>query len=259
MTQGWIGHTPRCPFGGIAVKHGRARRRFSLLKHLPNALTLLRLVLAPVIVLFFWMGAIAPGDPPMAPGPFHEPAASDFTQYLKAIAFNLTMAAALFAVAALTDLFDGMAARAFSAHSRFGRIIDPIADKALVGLPLIAIAIAMWRGGYALWPVAAVATGVIVLRDIALTLIRLTSPDGEGARVSSLAKIKTALEFVVVCSLLVVSAIGAHLQVQYSIDNPGYLLAPFYAQAFEWAWLAALIAAAALSAWTAWQYLRPKR
>jgi phosphatidylglycerophosphate synthase len=97
------------------------------------------------------------------------------------------------------------------------------------------------------------------LRDVSMTLIRLTSPDGEGARVSSLAKIKTAFELIVVGSLLGVSAIGAHLQVQYSIDNPGYVLIPFYAEAFEWVWLITLVITAALSAWTAFQYLRPAK
>jgi len=226
------------------------------MKHLPNALTLLRLVLAPVVALFFWMGAVAPGDGPQAFSP-DDPRALAFTQYLKAIAFNLTLAAVLFVVAALTDLFDGMAARAFNAHSKFGRLIDPIADKAIVGLPLIVIAIAMWRSGYPLWPVVAIATAVIVLRDVSMTLIRLTSPDGEGARVSSLAKIKTTLELILVGSLLGVSAIGAHLQVQFSIDNPGYFMIPFYAQAFEWVWVITLAITAALSAWTAFQYLRP--
>jgi CDP-diacylglycerol--glycerol-3-phosphate 3-phosphatidyltransferase len=218
------------------------------MKHLPNALTLLRLVLAPVVVWYFWLGAVEPGDP----------SAGDFTQYLKTAAFNLTAAAILFIIAALTDLFDGMAARAFNAHSKFGRLIDPIADKAIVGLPLIIIAFAMWRSGYPLWPVVVIATAVIVIRDVSMTLIRLTATDGEGARVSSLAKIKTALELVVVGSLLTVTAIGAHLQVQYSIDNPGAFLVPFYAQAFEWVWLVTLVITAALSAWTGLQYLRPK-
>jgi CDP-diacylglycerol--glycerol-3-phosphate 3-phosphatidyltransferase len=216
------------------------------MKHLPNALTLLRLVLAPVVAWLFWMGAVAPADT----------APADFMQYLKDIAFNLTLAAALFVLAAATDLFDGMAARAFNAHSKFGRLIDPIADKAIVGLPLIVIAISLWRVGYPLWPVAAVATAVIVVRDVSMTLIRLTAKDGEGARVSSLAKIKTALELIVVGSLLIVGAFGAHLQVEAAMR--GNMAVIPWAQTFEWAWLAALVATAALSAWTALQYLRPK-
>jgi CDP-diacylglycerol--glycerol-3-phosphate 3-phosphatidyltransferase len=230
------------------------------MKHLPNALTLLRLVLAPVVVWLFWMGAVSPGElPTVVTGPEDVSAAKAFTQHLKTIALNMTLAAILFGVAALTDLFDGLAARAFNAHSKFGRLIDPIADKAIVGLPLIVISIAMWRSGYPLWPVVAIATAVIVFRDVSMTLIRMTSPDGEGARVSSLAKIKTALELIVVGSLLGVSAIGAHLQVQYSIDNPGYVLIPFYGEAFEWVWLITLVITAALSAWTAFQYLRPAK
>jgi len=229
------------------------------MKHLPNALTLLRLVLAPVVAWYFWMGAVSPGDGPDVQSAYDSEAALAFTQYLKVIAFNLTLAAVLFVAAALTDLFDGMAARAFDAHSKFGRLIDPIADKAIVGLPLIVIAIAVWRSGYPLWPVVAIATAVIVLRDVSMTFIRLTSPDGEGARVSSLAKIKTALELIVVGSLLGVSAIGAHLQVQSSIDNPGNVMIPFYAQAFEWVWVITLAITAALSAWTAIQYLRPAK
>lgn len=231
-----------------------------MLKHVPNALTLLRLVLAPVVVWFFWQGVAGSMNPPPQPYTYQEPAAAAaFTQYLNSVAFDLTMAATLFILAALTDAFDGMAARAFNAHSKFGRLIDPIADKAIVGLPLIIIAFAMWFSGYPLWPVVAIASAVIIIRDVSMTLVRLNAKDGEGARVSNLAKIKTALELVIVGSLLVVTALGAHLQAQFSVDNPGMIFVPFYAATFEWVWLIALVVTAALSAWTAWQYLRPKR
>ena len=173
------------------------------MKHLPNALTLLRLVLAPVVAWFFLEGVVAA----MTPG-------QDVIRRLEFVAYNQTVAAALFIVAALTDLFDGMIARAFDAHSKFGRLIDPIADKAIVGLPLIAIVVAMWLDRSSFWPIAAFATAVIVIRDVSMTLIRLSSPDGEGAPVSSLAKIKTALELIVVGSALGVGALVAHLQVQ---------------------------------------------
>jgi phosphatidylglycerophosphate synthase len=73
-----------------------------MLKHLPNALTLTRLVLAPVIAWAVWSTQLGE-DKGWA-----------------------VVAAVLFVIAALTDLFDGMAARAFHAESRFGRIIDTI-------------------------------------------------------------------------------------------------------------------------------------
>jgi CDP-diacylglycerol--glycerol-3-phosphate 3-phosphatidyltransferase len=222
------------------------------MKHVPNALTLLRLVLAPVIAWLMWQSLV----PPPVPGYPGE----DFIVVgdLGMIAQALTLAAVLFIVAALTDLFDGMIARAFNAHSKFGRLIDPIADKALVGLPLIVISIGMWSSNYPLWPIVALASAVIVVRDVTMTFIRLRSPDGEGARVSSLAKIKTALELIVIGVLLVVSAIGAHMQVQASLEDPGRVFVLPFAAVFEYLWLALLVVTATLSASTALQYLRPK-
>lgn len=216
-----------------------------MLKHIPNALTLIRLVLAPVIAWFFWSALAMPENA----------GAIDDSVLFHNIANALTLAAALFVIAALTDFFDGMAARAFNAHSKFGRMIDPIADKALVGLPLIVIAVGIWQSGNPSAPVIALATAVIVIRDVTMTAIRLISPDGEGARVSSLAKWKTALELVVVGSLLVVGAIGAQIQAQ----DPTTPFQPAYAQPFEFAWTTLLVVTAVLSAYTAWQYLAPAK
>lgn len=222
-----------------------------MLKHLPNALTLLRLVLAPVVAwlmldatvqLAFRTYVQEGGEP----APYRN------------IADAWTLAAALFVVAALTDFFDGMIARAFNAHSKLGRIIDPIADKALVGLPLIVIALC-WDTQDSIRLVVIAATAVIVIRDVLMTVIRFMSPDGEGARVSSLAKIKTALELVVVGSYLVAMAVAAHMQVQVSLEGPSGAFAIPRANLITLVWTALLALAAALSAYTAWQYLRPTR
>lgn len=214
------------------------------MKHLPNALTLLRLVLAPVVAWLFWMG--------MAPAGERDDRA--LALLLPDRANLLTWAAILFVIAALTDLFDGMLARALDAHSKLGRIIDPIADKAAVGLPLIAIAIVAAINGLPEWPYIAGATAVIVVRDIGMTTIRFMAPDGEGVRVSSLAKWKTALELIVVASFLAVTAMETHLITSGSLGAWGS-----YAETFRWTWLGLLIITAALSAWTALQYLRPAK
>ncbi len=211
-----------------------------MIRQLPNALTLTRLILAPVVAWLFWMSVET------------RPEASGVT---RAAADAMTAAAGLFILAALTDLFDGIAARALNAHSRFGRIIDPIADKALVGLPLIVIAVNFWEVGHPAWGLVAAATAVIVLRDTTMTVVRLAAPDGEGAPVSSLAKVKTALELIVIGSLLVISA--ARLQLQAGGEG-GPALGP-YAQGFEMTWIAMLVLTAALSAYTAFQYLSAKR
>lgn len=222
-----------------------------LMKHVPNALTLLRLVLAPVIAWLILEAMFAPTFYVYTPE-------GERPAFYRDIADTWTLAAALFVVAALTDLFDGMIARAFNAHSKFGRIIDPIADKLLVGLPLIVIALC-WNTIDPMRPVVLIATAVIVVRDVSMTVIRIMSPDGEGARVSALAKIKTALELVVIGTYLVAMAIGAHMQVQVSLEDPSGIFTAPYTDVLRYAWLAMLAITAALSAYTALQYLRPKR
>jgi CDP-diacylglycerol--glycerol-3-phosphate 3-phosphatidyltransferase len=217
-----------------------------LLKHIPNALTLTRLILAPVIAWSYFAG-YATGITGIGN--------SDFEVMAHGIATYFTAASVLFVIAAITDLFDGMAARAFNAHSKLGRIIDPIADKALVGLPLLVIAYIVSTAGHPAAPIIVCATAVIVIRDVTMTVIRLTSSDGEGARVSSLAKWKTALELLLVGSLLVLSAINA----QMLAYNPAIHVAPVYMQTFEIVWAIALVITAALSAYTGWQYLRPAK
>lgn len=197
-----------------------------MLKQIPNALTLARLILAPVIAWAIWQAYNSTDD-----------AAQNWTVW----------SAVLFIVAALTDLFDGMAARAFDAHSKFGRLIDPIADKALVGLPLIALSIVAAQTPWPFWWAIAASTAVIVLRDTGMTVLRMTAKDGEGARVSSLAKIKTALELTVIGALLV--AVAANTQI--AADGWSDVLYPV--------WVGLLVITACLSAYTAWQYLAPAK
>jgi cardiolipin synthase len=76
---------------------------------LPNILTVLRIVLVPVFAVAFVM----PGDT------------------ARLVAF------AVFCIAGISDALDGFAARKFNAGSDFGRMLDPIADKILVGVALM--------------------------------------------------------------------------------------------------------------------------
>lgn len=222
-----------------------------MIKHLPNALTLLRLVLAPVIAWLAWVGGDIRGFGEILPQSYYD---LQDTSY--------ALAVILFIVAALTDLFDGMIARAFNAHSKFGRLIDPIADKALVGLPLIAIVVAFWneRSSSGIYvSIATLAAAVIVVRDVTMTWTRLAAPDGEGARVSSLAKIKTALELFVIGAFLVLAGVENYIWQTLSSDNEDSLMFMRFFREWGSIWLALLVITAALSAWTGWQYLRPKR
>lgn len=213
-----------------------------MIKQLPNALTLLRLVLAPLVAFAVWQSyAIPAAAVTNAPDAFVP---------LKADAQGWALAAALmFVLAALTDLFDGMAARAFDAHSKFGRIIDPIADKALVGLPLIVLSIVALMQAWPLAIAIAIASAVIVGRDVFITWLRFASPDGEGVRVSQLAKWKTALELIAVGIPILISAAPSVVVALGAGD--GFAVS----DTLTLGWIAILATAAALSAYTATQYL----
>ncbi|WP_019961314.1 CDP-diacylglycerol--glycerol-3-phosphate 3-phosphatidyltransferase [Woodsholea maritima] len=141
---------------------------------LPNAITLLRILLAPLAAASLWIGFDrAPYDPDTA---------------------NLLywLAGSLFLTAAVSDFLDGFLARAWNVESAFGAFLDPIADKLLVGLMLIAF---VHGAQYA--PPLAVPTFFIIARDITITALRLPpfKRAGVSLPVSTLAKYKTALEF----------------------------------------------------------------
>lgn len=205
----------------------------------PNLLTLLRLILAPIVAWALWNAASPPG--------LGEDA--DLAAYLDASDGWAILAAGLFTFAAFTDLLDGWAARALDADSKLGRLLDPIADKALVGLPLIVLAIIAWRNDspQAMMLVLGVSTLVIVGRDILITVLRMTASDGEGARVTSLAKWKTTAELLAVglpIFLVAAPALAERMGSEFST-------APW----MMWSWMILLALAAILSAVTAIQYL----
>lgn len=91
-----------------------------LFRHIPNALTVGRLILT---LIFLGMILYAPHTGRDKP--------SDL----------LLAAFILFVIAGLTDIVDGYLARLFEVTSKFGRIVDPLADKVLVGGSFICFAL----------------------------------------------------------------------------------------------------------------------
>ncbi|MEV6321771.1 CDP-diacylglycerol--glycerol-3-phosphate 3-phosphatidyltransferase [Nocardia sp. NPDC051787] len=93
-------------------------------------------------------------------------------------------AAALFGLAAITDRFDGQLARKYGLVTDFGKLADPIADKALIGAALIGLSL---LGDLAWW-----ITLVICGREIGVTLLRLVVvrrgviPAGRGGKLKTL-------------------------------------------------------------------------
>jgi CDP-diacylglycerol---glycerol-3-phosphate 3-phosphatidyltransferase len=129
--------------------------------NLPNTLTTLRLVLVP---LFGWLLLREDG----------------------ADAASRVAAVVVFVVAMITDVVDGRIARDRDLVTPFGTIMDPIADKALIGTALIGLSL---LGQVPWW-----ATAVILLREVGVTLLRFVvirhgvMPAGRGG------KTKTALQ-----------------------------------------------------------------
>ncbi|MEU5688405.1 CDP-diacylglycerol--glycerol-3-phosphate 3-phosphatidyltransferase [Streptomyces venezuelae] len=93
---------------------------------------------------------------------------------------------AAFAVAMITDLFDGHLARTYNLVTDFGKIADPIADKAIMGAALICLS---WLGDLPWW-----VTGVILGRELGITLLRFwvirygVIPASRGGKMKTLAQ-----------------------------------------------------------------------
>lgn len=105
-------------------------------------------------------------------------------------------ALALFVAASLTDLADGWLARRRGQCTDFGALVDPIADKALVGTSMVCLSglgIVPW------W-----ATGVILAREVAVTAVRLMVLGHGVIPASRGGKVKTGTQ-----TVLIVVALGA--------------------------------------------------
>ena len=143
---------------------------------LPNVLTILRVAAAPCVMLAF-----AALDRP----------AADWAAFL------------LFAAAAATDWVDGRLARAWGAVSPVGRMLDPIADKAVA-----AIALATLLGLYGLDPRLTVPTAAILLRETLVSGLREYLKGAEVVSVTPLAKWKTTAQLAAIAVLLAAGAVG---------------------------------------------------
>jgi CDP-diacylglycerol--glycerol-3-phosphate 3-phosphatidyltransferase len=137
--------------------------------NLPNALTLLRILAVPVVVVAL-LGETPNGD---------------------------ELAAAVFALAALTDGLDGYFARSRDAVTTFGKLMDPLADKLLIVAALISLV--------SLDRLQAWVAMVIIAREIAVTGLRAIAAErGVVIAASWMGKVKTVLQIAAVIALIAV-------------------------------------------------------
>lgn len=148
----------------------------------------------------------------------------------------------VFVVAAFTDLFDGMLARQLHAESRWGAILDPIADKILVCGTILGL-FCINTGN----PLFALPAAFILFREFAVSALReAAGAKGVSVPVSFLGKIKTTVQLVALGVLLVAESWTAfNLPLEYGdmIFNIGYLLIWVAAIITLWTGIAYFIAA----------------
>lgn len=146
----------------------------------PNILTVFRLLAAPAIPLTYMLFASPQAD---------------------------WIALALFVGASFTDYLDGYWARKFNQISKFGQMLDPIADKVMVALALVTI-ISLSAGNLLIvwiWQdfLIMAAVAVILFREIFVSGLREFLGDNAGKlQVTKLAKWKTTFQMIAISTLL---------------------------------------------------------
>ena len=142
-----------------------------------NLLTVIRILLAPIILLFLIFG-----------------------EYLLCIFLSL--------LAGVSDYFDGYLARKYNAESELGEILDPIADKILVVFLLIGLSVNLYSY------LMAIMSSLIISREIGVAALRdyaARNDMSHKTKVTFLAKSKTALQLFTIMLYLIALSFNLNL------------------------------------------------
>ncbi len=174
--------------------------------NLPNKLTMIRLCLVPVMMVFLLLPAsVIPA--------------------LWCYGIGLVV----FALTSLTDMLDGKIARARNMITNFGKFMDPVADKFMVIGTLCAMLFRMLNPAIygveyhsAFTVVYFIAVVLIIFRELAITSLRLVlvNVSGEVVAANMLGKIKTVSQIISICVLFIeplVNALIVHLAGEYAL------------------------------------------
>lgn len=140
--------------------------------NVPNALTVVRIVMVPFFVVALLFGGVFGAQNPV----------------------QRWLALALFIAAMLTDWLDGYLARSRNLVTSFGKVADPIADKILTGTAFIMLS---WLGELWWW-----VTAVILVREWGITVMRLFVMKYGVMAAGKGGKIKTVLQSIALVVML---------------------------------------------------------
>lgn len=157
--------------------------------NLPNKLSLIRILMIPVFIAFF---------------------------LLDSLPYNEAYAAAIFAVAAVTDFLDGHIARKHNLVTNLGKFLDPIADKVLVSTAFVLMLTdynIFGLFGYGFYVAGAVCVCLILARELIISAFRqIAAADGIVLAAEKLGKWKTLFQDVCVVCLIASAAFCGNAQ-----------------------------------------------
>ena len=166
--------------------------------NLPNKITLSRIFMIPVFVLFF---------------------------FLKVVPFNYGIAAIIFIVAACTDFIDGYIARKYKLVTNLGKFLDPIADKVLVSTAMMLILVmkddlfvTLGAAAEGVYIATAVCICVIMARELIISAFRqIAATKNLVMAADKLGKIKTTFQDI---SIFVIILAGGIAGFNKPIESP---------------------------------------
>lgn len=150
--------------------------------NLPNKLTLLRVIMIPFFMFFII-----------------------FPDVLGSDLVSAIVATVIFILTALTDMLDGKIARKYNLITNFGKFLDPLADKVMILGGFIAFLCVANERGVVYTKVLAIAFFLILLRELAVTSMRLVVSDCGNVVVAAnwMGKCKTVLQTVTMVVLII--------------------------------------------------------
>ena len=157
--------------------------------NLANKLTLIRIILVPLFLIFM---------------------------VVEGIPYGTIIASSIFIIASITDKLDGYIARSRNQITNCGKFMDPLADKLLVSAALISLVELQF--------VPAWMAVVIIAREFAVTGLRtIAASDGRVLAASWWGKIKTVIQIIAIILLLFKANISDSVALTKMVENSDFL------------------------------------